>query len=138
MALPPVPKSPSVAPPSPRGPPIAVDGVAAPADNVEELTERQANDDINDVPAVRGMIECLDGQVIQLCQLSHAQTPSAERIRVRTVSASRVAQSFANVVNDRSNEVLALTASYEVKIDKLTAERDDAQRTMDQAIHDVF
>ena len=36
-----------------------------------------------------------------------------------------------------SGEVLTLTRSYEGKIDKITAERDDARRTMEQAIRDV-
>ena len=83
------------------------------------------------------MVDVLSGDVTQLCQLSDAQSQFAERIRIKTINASRVVKAFAESVSEKIGEVQAVTSSYGDKIDKLTADRGEARVIVGWAIRDV-
>ena len=108
-------------------PPVAVGGVTVVTETLAELSQQQVNAAIASVDPqqLRGLIDELEDEVTQLSQLSEEQSTVAERLRAKSLNATRVVTRYAEMAstNDREEheDMQVMTQRYEVQVGDLKA-----------------
>ena len=122
---------------------MTIGGVTVVADTLAEMTQQQVNDAVNIInpQQLRGVINELSDEVTRLSQLSDARWMLADRLRVKSIDAVKVVARNADIAatngRQEDEDAQAMAQRYDVYVEGLKSERNEAHDLMEQAINDA-